>query len=112
MKLLLDANLSWRLVKNFEDHFPNSLHISRTGLSAPAEDENIFAYAKENDFLIVTFDEDLLLLSFRFGFPPKVILLKTYSQTSIQIPTLLISHKEEIENFYYSEDVGILEIFS
>jgi len=56
MKLLLDANLSWRLVATLQQHFTDCLHVDNIGLPIPATDQAIWNYAKENEFLIVTND--------------------------------------------------------
>jgi predicted nuclease of predicted toxin-antitoxin system len=38
MKLLLDANISWRLINLISDYFPESIHVNNTGLPKPAKD--------------------------------------------------------------------------
>jgi predicted nuclease of predicted toxin-antitoxin system len=38
MKLLIDSNLSWRLVKLLENDFPECLHVNRSGLIQPPSD--------------------------------------------------------------------------
>lgn len=38
IRLLLDANLSYRLVKKIEDTYPKAVHVTRTGLVNPAKD--------------------------------------------------------------------------
>jgi len=38
MKLLLDANLSYRLVKKLAYTFPDCSDVTKTGLPIPAED--------------------------------------------------------------------------
>jgi predicted nuclease of predicted toxin-antitoxin system len=54
MKLLLDANISWRLTSVLKQHFSDCLHVDNIGLSVPAKDSEIWAYAKEHDLIIVT----------------------------------------------------------
>jgi predicted nuclease of predicted toxin-antitoxin system len=56
-RLLLDANLSYRLVPALAAQFHGILHVSRVGL-AQADDDAIWRYAKANDLAIVTFDSD------------------------------------------------------
>ena len=53
------------------------LHIENSGLPIPSKDLDIWNYAKGNDFIIVTMDEDFLDMINIFGFPPKVVLLRT-----------------------------------
>ncbi len=54
MKLLLDANLSWRMVIVLKQHFEDCLHINSIGLAMLAKDVEIWNYAKQNDLIIVT----------------------------------------------------------
>ncbi|MEQ8364474.1 MAG: DUF5615 family PIN-like protein [Cyclobacteriaceae bacterium] len=66
MKLLLDQNISYRLVKKIEQHFLNTQHISKVGLLNKT-DIDIWKYAKEEDFIIVTFDSDFYDFSLTKG---------------------------------------------
>lgn len=110
-KLLLDANLSWRLTNSLKRHFSACEHVDKTGLRTPAKDTEIWNYALEKHFIIVTNDEDFLNLSMLKGFPPKVILLRTGNQSSNYIEALLIKQKDQIGSFAESEELGLLEIF-
>ena len=73
MKLLLDANISWRLAVKLKLHFTDCVHIEFTSLTFPAEDKEIWNYALINQFIIVTNDEDFLDLLNIKGFPPKIV---------------------------------------
>jgi predicted nuclease of predicted toxin-antitoxin system len=75
VKLLLDENLSRRLVPRIADLFPDSAHISTVGL-LQAPDTAVWAYAKSNDFCVVTADADFYELATALGPPPKVIWLR------------------------------------
>lgn len=111
MKLLLDENISYRIVKKIGNHVEDCLHINRSGLKMPATDIEIWEYAKQNDYMIITFDEDFEDISSLYGFPPKVILLRLgNSSTQILADTLLLKISE-IEQFNQSKLYGILEIF-
>jgi predicted nuclease of predicted toxin-antitoxin system len=111
MKLLLDANISWRLAAKLKLHFEECFHVDYIGLNVPATDTEIWNYALANGFIIVTNDEDFLNLVNMQGFPPKIILLKTGNQTNTYIEALLIKHKADIHSLYESADYGILELF-
>jgi predicted nuclease of predicted toxin-antitoxin system len=111
MKLLLDANISWRLSAKLKFHFENCLHVDRIGLKIPPSDKKIWEYALSNDLVIVTNDEDFIKMLNLKGFPPKIILLKTGNQSNQYIEMLLIKHKEEIHSFYNNKGDGLLEIF-
>jgi len=49
MKLLLDANISWRLSAKLKSHFGNCLHVDRIGLRIPPSDKEIWEFALSND---------------------------------------------------------------
>jgi predicted nuclease of predicted toxin-antitoxin system len=110
MKLLLDANISWRLTSVLKQHFSDCLHVDNIGLPVPAKDSEIWTYAKENDLIIVTNDEDFIDLVNLKGFPPKVVLLKVGNQSRLFIMNLLILRKNEIQALYDSKEHGLLEI--
>jgi predicted nuclease of predicted toxin-antitoxin system len=75
MKLLFDENLSRKLVPLVEGLFPGSAHITHVGISSGASDRQVWDYAGQNGFVIITADNDFLSLADRLGHPPKVILL-------------------------------------
>lgn len=110
MKLLLDANLSWRLIRLLSPQFDEVEHVDRCGLAVPASDIEIWNRAKDEDAMIVTNDEDYYHFSLQKGFPPKVILLRTGNQSTENIKGLLIHHREQISALYESTQYGLLEI--
>ena len=111
MKLLLDANISWRLIDKLKVHFNDCFHVDHIGLTFPATDREIWKQALTNDLLIVTNDNDFLNLANAKGFPPKVILIKTGNQSNLYVEELLIIHKPDIAALNESADYGFLEIF-
>ena len=111
MKLLLDANISWRLTALLENHFQDCIHIDYSGLSSPASDMEIWNFALSNDLVIITNDEDFLNLVNLKGFPPKVVLLRIGNQANTHLAAILIKHREDIQQLYSSAEIGILEIF-
>lgn len=111
MKLLLDANISWRLVDKLKHDFEDCFHVDHVGLTVPAKDTEIWNYALNNNLIIATNDEDFLNLANYKGFPPKVILLRTGNQSNGYILHLLIKHKEDISALHTSQVYEFLEIF-
>ncbi len=75
MKLLLDQNLSHRLVAEFEREYPGSRHVRDVGLTQ-SDDEAIWEHAKQHGFVILSKDSDFHQRSFLLGHPPKVIWLR------------------------------------
>lgn len=110
MKLLLDANISWRLTTVLKQYFTDCFHVDYIGLSVPVSDIQIWEYAKENACVIITNDEDFIDYVNMKGFPPKVVLLKTGNQSRMFIGNLLILRKEDIQKLADSPELGLLEI--
>lgn len=111
MKLLLDANLSWRMVSVLQQHFTACYHVdSIEELKKSAKDYEIWSYAKKHHLTIVTNDEDFVDLVNVRGFPPKVILLKTGNQNKLFLCNLLIQRMNDIALLESSSETGILEL--
>jgi predicted nuclease of predicted toxin-antitoxin system len=111
MKLLLDANISWRLAAKLKEHFDACFHVDYIGLPVPAKDSEIWDYALTNNLIIVTNDEDFINLVNIKGFPPKIVLLRTGNQSTKFIEALLIKHLSNIKALLESSESGLLEIF-
>jgi len=111
VKLLIDENLSWRLIGLLKDAFPEIEHSTNTRLGESSSDTNMWEYAQQNNCSIVTNDEDFYLLSLHKGFPPKIILLRTGNQSTKFIASVLLNHREEIVDFVRSQEHGVLEIY-
>ena len=109
MKLLLDANISWRLTSKLESIFGECTHVDLIGLDIPARDIDIWNYALENEYIIVTKDNDFINLLEIKNFPPKVVLIKTGNNNSKSILELLINAKPMIEDLERN-NYGLLEI--
>jgi predicted nuclease of predicted toxin-antitoxin system len=75
VRLLLDQSLSPRLPRALADLFPGSVHVRDVGL-ARATDEDVWTYAAEHGFVIVSKDAGFHQRSFLRGHPPKVVWLR------------------------------------
>ena len=75
MRLLLDENLSRRLLGQLADLFPGSVHVASEEL-LQASDMAVWEYAKSFGLSIVTADADFYELAITLGAPPKVVWLK------------------------------------
>jgi len=109
MKLLLDANLSWRLTAVLTEYFGECVHVNRTDLHKPAKDTEIWDYALANGYTIVTQDSDFLNLFETRGFPPKIILLRVGNMNRKMAEEILVKSKLSILDLENS-DCGLLEI--
>lgn len=111
MKLLLDANISWRLIPGLKKHFTDCIHVEATSLDKPAKDIDIWNFAKANNYIIITVDTDFIHFITLYGFPPKVVLLRTGNQHTSFLEQIISTHKKDIEQLYQSPEIGLLEIY-
>jgi predicted nuclease of predicted toxin-antitoxin system len=109
MKLLLDNNLSQKLVSRLASIFPDASHVALVGLDA-ATDNAVWEHARQNDLCIVSKDSDFNDLLAAKGFPPKVIWIHLGNCTTTAIAELLERHNVTIKDFMESEDNGLLEL--
>ena len=107
MKLLFDQNLSPKLVTRFADLFPDSRHVREVGLSESV-DSDVWTFARENGFAIVSKDHDFVQLSLLLGAPPKVIRLQVGNCTTDKIESVLRSGYEAIGAFDRSAEASLL----
>ena len=110
MKLLLDANLSWKLCSLLAPHFGECAHVNKTSLPFPAPDTRIWNYAGENGCIIVTQDSDFLNFLQTKGYPPKIVLLHTGNISTREAERILLQAKPSIEELD-QKDLGLLEIW-
>lgn len=109
MKLLLDQNLSRRLLSQLDALFPQSSQVALLGM-AEADDAAIRALAEREGFAIVTKDADFLELSLLRGFPPKVVWLNLGNVPNDLILSRLLVEADGIKDFLTNRTEGVLEI--
>lgn len=107
MKLLLDANLSARLLQQLSDRFPGSSHVAHVGLSA-AEDLAVWEHARAHGFVVVTKDKDFQQLSALMGAPPKVVWLRVGNSSTKAIAELLRRHESLLREFVDNASKALL----
>jgi len=111
MKLLLfDQNLSPRLVDNLADIYPDSVHVFALGLGE-AMDMEIWQYARDHDYMIVTKDADFSELGVIKGFPPKVIWIRRGNCSTKDIEMILRENYLAVSNLNEDMETGILTLF-
>ena len=111
MKIIIDANISWRIVKFIESYFTQCLHAQHIDIPQPARDVEIRKYAIENEFHILTFDVDFIHLTTSENLNSKIILLKTGNIYTKELSGKLISNILNIEMFINDKNRFILEIY-
>ena len=109
MKLLLDHNLSPRLVDHLQDIFPGISHVALLGLDR-ATDVELWEFAKKEDFIIVTKDADFNDFVTIFGSPPKVVRIRLGNCTTSQVEKLLRKNHQAVEEFSQDGNIGFLSV--
>ena len=87
------------------------LHVSRTGLPVPADDRHIWDWARLNNHLVITNDEDFYRFAGVLGLPPKVVMLRTGNQSTRFLAALLTRHLADVQALVDSKENGVLELF-
>ncbi len=109
MNLLFDQNLSPRILKTLPQEFSTCQQVRFLGLENSSDFE-IFQFARNNDFAIVTFDSDFVDLNAMHGTPPKIVYLNTGNLTTKHISELLTMNILRISHYLKSESDDILEL--
>jgi len=111
VRLLFDQNLSRFLVERVGDAFKGSLHVIQLGLDQ-ATDREIWDWAGEHDFSIVSKDSDFRDLAASSVPPPKAIWLRVGNSSTDQIELLLHANKERMHRFGAEHHEALLIIDS
>ena len=109
MKLLFDQNLSPKLPARLTDLHPGSDHVINQGLDQ-ATDQQVWDFAKANDFTIVTKDSDYPNLVGLRGHPPKVLWLRLGNCTTQQVEDAIRANDTAVHTFATDPAAGVLEI--
>lgn len=109
MKLLLDENLSRRIVPFLQTAFPESSQVALLNLEG-ASDAEIWQFAKDNGFVIVSRDSDFQERSLVAGHPPQVIWLKIPNRSKTFVLNVLLDHHTEIEMALTEQSLACVEL--
>lgn len=107
MKLLLDENLSDRIVSRIIDLYPDSEHVKTLALTN-TDDGIIWEYAKANGFVIVSKGSDFHQRSLLYGHPPKFVFLRIGNSPTSKIVQILRDNFDTIRQFGDRESESIL----
>jgi predicted nuclease of predicted toxin-antitoxin system len=107
MKLLLDQNLSHRLVAQLAVEFSGSAHVRAVGL-LNAADEAVWSYARTNGFVVLSKDSDFQQRALLYGHPPKVIWLRVGNIRTAAIAAFLRNRQADILAFAADPTESIL----
>ncbi len=112
MKLLFDQNISFRVANKLKPIFPECGQVRELNLEDKS-DREIWDFAKNEDYTIVTFDADFYDLVTLYGHPPKIVWLRVGNTMSDNLITILQNRAELIKAFIMDQnyaDIGCLEI--
>jgi predicted nuclease of predicted toxin-antitoxin system len=112
VSLLFDQNISFRIISKIASNFPTAKQVRQLDIENFSDIE-IWQYAKQNNFTIVTFDADFFDLSNFKGHPPKIIWLRFGNTKTDFLADIINSKSSIIKDFIdsvpYSE-ISCLEI--
>ena len=109
MKLLLDQNLSRKLVPQLQTQYPGSSQVFLLGLHTWA-DSDLWYYARQHGFTLVTKNTDMVDLCVLRGAPPKVLWIRTGNCSTAVVRELLARNADRILQFEH-EDGVVLSLF-
>lgn len=89
--------------------FPHSAHVAALHLDK-ASDQEVWEYAKNNGFTIVTKDSDFNDLSTYHGFPPHIIWLRIGNGSVEHASSALLNNADRIKTMIASCETGIVEV--
>jgi len=107
VRLLFDQNLSRVLVRRLSNEYPESVHVAEIGMDT-ATDREIWQYAGERGYVIVSKDSDFRQLALLYGPPPQVVWLRVGNVTTGLIESLLRGSIERILEFAGADGESLL----
>lgn len=109
MKLLLDENLSRRLVPALQVRWPGSSQVGLLGLEG-ATDAELCRYAAEQDFVIVSKDDDFQRLVAARGYRPRLLHIALGNVSNDVILAALLRDADRIDAAFADPDVGVVTV--
>ena len=98
MKLLLDENLSRRLVPALQTAFAGTQHVADLGLQGQL-DTTIWTFAQREGFALVSKDDDFRQRSLLLGAPPKVVVVAIGNSGNATVLGVLLGNLARIQAF-------------
>jgi predicted nuclease of predicted toxin-antitoxin system len=98
MKLLIDQNISNRMVNSISDIFPGSKHVLGLSLN-DASDTELWEYALENDFALISTEEQMFDRNIVSEKCPKIIYVKGELMNTTKLEWALRVNEEIIHEF-------------
>jgi len=111
VKLLLDQNLSPRLAAASENAFPGTAHVREHDLQR-ADDVEIWEFAKQHGFAILSKDADFHQMSFLYGHPPKVVWANLGNRSTDEILVAIQDRRADLAAFEEDDQASFLTLAS
>lgn len=109
MKLLLDENLSRRLVPALQAVWPGPSQVTLLGLEG-ATDAQLCAYAAEHGFVLVSKDDDFHRLVAARGYQPRLLHLALGNVSNDAVLAALLADGSRINDAFLDPAVGVVSI--
>jgi predicted nuclease of predicted toxin-antitoxin system len=109
VKLLLDENLSPKLVPRSRELYGDLVRVREVGLRQ-ADDRGIWDWAKVGGYAIIASHADFVAMSHRLGFPPKVVHIEQCDFPFRIIEDLLRRSAIRIPDFEKDGAEGVLSL--
>lgn len=109
IRLLFDQNLSRHPRTILRDVYPCSIHVQNIRRRIRG-DFDIWTYAKECGYVVVTKDRDFVILSRQLGHPPKVIRLRCGNCPTSEVADLLREEYDSLLALYNDEEESFTQI--
>jgi predicted nuclease of predicted toxin-antitoxin system len=109
LRLLFDQNLSPRLVRLLSDVYPECAHVHDFEMDR-ASDTEVWRYAAEHGYTIVSKDADFHQRSLLFGAPPKVIWIRQGNCSVADTADLLRERFIAVERFHAKKAAAFLAL--
>ena len=105
MKLLLDENLSRRLVPALQARYPGSNQVALLGLER-ATDAQLCEYAADHGFVLCSKDDDFHRLVAARGYRPQLVHLALGNAGNNQVLSALLSAADRLDAALADASVG------
>ncbi len=111
MKLLIDQNISYRILRKLKSFPAEIMHVKEVAL-LDSSDYTIFMYCQKNQFdAILTMDDDFVKLLNLHSPPPKVIWIRTGNCSTEYLAELILNRSASIKTFIEDPEFTLYELF-
>jgi len=109
LRFLFDQNLSPRPTRLLSDVYPECSHVRNFGMEKSSDTE-VWNYAAEHGYTIVSKDSDFHQRSLLLGAPPRVIWIRQGNCSVMDTADLLRERFIAVEHFHMREEKAFLAL--